>query len=113
MVRIDSTKFGEITVDGKTYYSDMIIWWDGKVEYRPKSHHFGLEEWVVLAAKKPHIVIIGTGQSGVVEIDERVPELAKQQKVEFWAEPSPRAVQLFNAFIDQGKRVVAVIHVTC
>jgi hypothetical protein len=113
MVKIDSTKFGEITIDGRTYYSDMIVWWDGRTEYRPKSHRFGLDEWAALVKKGPQAVIIGTGQSGVVKIDEKVLELAKSQHIELWCEPSPRAVQLFNAFVGQGKKAVAVIHVTC
>jgi len=33
-MRIDHTAFGQITIDGKTYEHDVIIWLSGKVAQR-------------------------------------------------------------------------------
>ena len=57
MVRIDWVKFGEITIDGKTYYSDMAVWWDGKKSMAAKSHEFDIMRLENLAAKKPEIIV--------------------------------------------------------
>ncbi len=53
MVKIDSTSFGEIVIDNKTYYSDMTVWWDGKTEYRDKSHVIDMSEFVKIMKRGP------------------------------------------------------------
>jgi hypothetical protein len=113
MVRIDGTSFGEVVIDGKTYYSDMIVWWDGKPEYKEKVHIIDMAEFSSLMKRKPEIIVIGTGQRGAVKITPEVLETAKKKKVEIYAEPSPRAVQLFNSFMAAKKKAVAFIHTTC
>ncbi|RLJ07554.1 MAG: hypothetical protein DRP12_02020 [Candidatus Aenigmatarchaeota archaeon] len=113
MVRIDSTTFGEIKIDGKVYYSDVIVWWDGRVEYREKSHVFAVDEYAKIAKEKPDCIVVGTGQAGVVRLEPQVLDLAREQGIEIFTEKSPKAIEIFNAFVKEGKRAVAVIHVTC
>lgn len=113
MVKIDSTSFGEISINGKTYYSDMVVWWDGKLEYRPKSHGIGVEEMASLLKRKPGAVVIGTGQHGAVKLLPKAEELARQAGVEIFQETSPKAAEIFNGLVAQKKKAVAVIHTTC
>jgi hypothetical protein len=113
MVKINSTKFGEITINGKIYYSDMIVWWDGKKEYREKSHVFDIEEFQRLAERKPEIIVIGAGHSSAVKVPPEVEDTAEMRKISIYVENSPKAIELFNAFVAEKKKVVAVIHTTC
>ena len=113
MVKINSVKFGEIEIDKKVYYSDMIVWWDGKIEYREKSHELGMSEFLKLLERKPEIMIIGTGIEGICKILEEVEQTAKDKGVEIFKEVSPKAAEMFNAFVADKKRVVAVLHSTC
>ncbi|MBN2042354.1 MAG: hypothetical protein JW754_00950 [Candidatus Aenigmarchaeota archaeon] len=113
MVKINSMKFGEITIDNKTYYSDMTVWWDGRIEYREKSHVFGVEEFSKIAAKNPEMVVIGTGVEGVVNVSEDMEALANEKNIQVFVDTSPKAIEMFNAFQNEGKKVVAVIHSTC
>ena len=113
MVHIDSTKFGEVTVDGKTYYSDVRAWWDGKVEMREGSRTFGMNEFITLLRKKPEMVVLGTGHPGSLKVLPEVGQAAEDQGVEIFAETSSKAIEMFNAFVADKKKVVAVIHVTC
>jgi len=113
MVRVDFVKFGEVKIDGKIYYSDMTVWWDGKVEYRNKSHTFGMSEFLKLLERKPDIVVFGTGLEGICRILEEVEQTAKDKGVEIFREVSPKAAEMFNAFISDKKKVVAVLHSTC
>jgi len=113
MVRIDSTSFGEVVVDGKTYYSDVTVWWDGIVEFRDKLHVFSMKEFTKIMVRKPESIVIGTGQHGVVKVPDEVEEAAEKNKVDLFIETSPKAVQIFNSFLTEGKKVVAVIHSTC
>ncbi|MBI4175857.1 MAG: hypothetical protein HY518_01525 [Candidatus Aenigmarchaeota archaeon] len=109
---IDSIDYGEIRISGRDYYSDVLVWWGGEVEYREKQHIFSLEDFLRILEKRPQVVVIGTGQEGSVRVPDRVKEMAEQTSIELFIEPSRRAVQLFNAFLKDGKKVVAYIHVT-
>lgn len=113
MVEITNVKFGEIEIDKKIYYSDMIVWWDGKVEFRMKSHVFDISDFVKLLEHDPEIVVMGTGMNGVCKVTEEVEELAEKKDVRIYKELSPKAAEMFNAFVADKKRVVAVLHSTC
>ena len=113
MVRIDSTSFGDVIVDGKTYYSDVTVWWNGKVDFRDKMHVFGMKEFLRIVEKKPEAVVLGTGQHGVVQVPDEVMEAADKHKIDLFIETSPKAIKIFNSFITEGKKAVAVIHSTC
>jgi len=114
MVKITNVKFGEIEVDKKIYYSDMIIWWDGKVEFREKSHVFDISDFVKLLERDPEIIVIGTGMDiEACDVPEEVEEKAEDKGIRIYKELSPKAAEMFNGFVADKKRVVAVIHATC
>lgn len=113
MVKIDFTKFGEISINGKIYYSDMLVCWDGRIEFRAKKHVFDMDDFVALLKMKPDIIVIGTGQTGVVKISDEVVQVAEDKKIKLYVDPSPKAVDMFNGLIAQGKKAVALIHTTC
>lgn len=112
---IDSTKFGEITIDGKTHYSDVFIYWDGKIEEvrTEVRHKFSRKELNFLLGKNPEVVIVGNGQYGSLEVAEDVEKTAKEKGIEFIILDTPKAIQKFDELVKGGKKVVAYIHVTC
>jgi len=113
MVKIESISFGEIKIDDKIYYSDVVIFWDGKIDYREKSHLFDMDEFLKLKEKGPEIIVVGTGISGCVKIPERVKEVATELGVRIFYDTSDKAKDIFNAFLSQGKKVIGVFHTTC
>ena len=113
MVKITSVKFGEVEIDGKTYFSDMVVWWNGKFQYKTKSHEFGMSEFLKLAEKEPEIVVIGTGMNGMCSVLDEVRQTAEDKGIEIYQELSPKAAKMFNGFVADGKHAVAVIHSTC
>ena len=113
MVEITNVKFGEIEIDKKIYYSDMIVWWDGKVEFRAKLHEFRMGEFLRLLKRKPEIIVVGTGINGICRVLEEVEQVAKDKGVMIFKELSPKAAEMFNGFVADKKRVVAVLHSTC
>jgi hypothetical protein len=113
MVEINSVKFGEVTVDHRTYYSDVIIWWDGRVEYRSKKHVFDLDELLKLMKRKPDAIVIGTGINGGMRITPEVSEMAETEKFRFHVALSPDAMDIFNGLVLQKKKPVTLIHTTC
>ena len=113
MASIQFVKFGEVMVDGKVYYSDMIVWWDGEKEFVPKTHILGMQAFSRLLRKNPDMVVVGTGQQDCVRISDDVREKARDRGVMIFEETSAKAADIFNGLAATGKKVVAFIHTTC
>jgi hypothetical protein len=112
MAVIDSVSFGEAKVNGKIYYSDVVVWWDGKVDMVTKTHQFGMTELLSVLRKKPVAVILGTGLEECVEVLEEVSEEMENRGLMLFVEKTPNAIEIFNGMVSQGKRAVAFLHVT-
>lgn len=113
MVTISFDRFGELVVDGKVYYSDMIVWWDGELEFVTKNHMLGMETFAMMLRKKPEIIVVGTGQQGCVRISDEVRHRARDKKIRVFEGKSDSAAKMFSDLAVAGKRVVAFIHTTC
>jgi hypothetical protein len=113
---IDSTEFGSITVEGKTYHSDnFIVSWDGEVRkiHTVVRHLFGNSELNEVLKKEPELIIVGTGVSGLLEVSEEVRKTCEEKGIELVEMLSKEAIQKFNDALKQGKKVVGFIHATC
>lgn len=113
MFKIDSVKFGEIRIEGKDYYSDMFVFWDGKVEFREKGHQITLNDIRFLVKRKPYAIVIGKGMQGAVSVLPEVRQALEDKKIKLFSDLTPNAVEIFNGLIAQGKKVVGIFHVTC
>ena len=120
MPRIESFKFGSIAVGGKTYRRDILMLPDGTVKRRRDSIRFGIGSHVIkkgeideLVKANPEVVVVGTGTNAWAQLASDAELCAKEAKVELVALPSQKAVGKFNQLIDEGKRVAALIHITC
>ncbi|MBN2331413.1 MAG: hypothetical protein JXC85_06365 [Candidatus Aenigmarchaeota archaeon] len=112
-LNVEYKKFGEITINGQVYYSDMTVYWNGKIAYRGKEHVIEFGEFMKILKSEPEIVVIGKGDEGVLKISEEVLQWAKGKSVDLYFERTAKAADIFNAFANQGKRVVGIFHVTC
>ena len=110
---IDGTSFGEIVINGRTYFSDMTVYWDGRLAVRGKEHVLEMGEFMKVLKSGPDIVVLGAGQTGVVNIAREVVEWAKNKGMHIYRESTPKAVEMFNAFAGSGRKVVGIFHVTC
>ena len=117
--KIDSTTFGSITVEGETFDYDIIIRLDGRVEKREKalskekygtSHKISLEEAEHIYEEGTEKIIIGTGQTGFVELSEEAEDFFRRRRCGIELFPTPWAIERWNEI--EG-RVSAIFHVTC
>ena len=113
LIKIDAVKFGELKVNGKVYYSDMIVWWDGRMEFRQKSHIFEIKELNRILRRKPKAMVIGTGFTGIVVVSGDVHKKLKGKRIKLFVDTSENAIDIFNGLVRSGKKVVAIIHTTC
>lgn len=77
------------------------------------SHQIGDWEVEKLLEQNPEIILIGTGQSGMLNVDQNFYEKVKDKDVEIITDITPKAIKIYNEKIKEGRRVNALIHTTC
>jgi hypothetical protein len=111
-MKIEKYSFGSIKISGKDYDTDLIISWDGEISKRIRTHLFTKSEFYEILQKEPEIVIVGTGFSGLVEIDPEIEKVAQDENVKLIVKPTKEAVDDFNT-LSKKKKVIAMMHLTC
>jgi len=114
-MHIDNYRFGSITIDGREFIEDVIIfpdhvqasWW------RREGHYLHLEDLEAVLDKPPQLLIIGRGFSGAMTVpDELVREL-ESKGIEVHVGQSREAVALYNRLAPDNPNLVAALHLTC
>jgi hypothetical protein len=117
--QINSTCFGSITIEGEEYENDVVICLDGEVKKRKKklskaiygtSHVISLDEARYVYEESAERIILGTGQSGMVELSDEAADYFRKKKCQVEMLPTPEAVHIWNK--SDGK-IIALFHVTC
>ena len=112
---IDEYHFGLITINGKTYGSDVIVhgeklindrWWRGE------GHNIAIEDLKDLP-KKFEILVIGNGASGVCQVPDETIDYVKKTGADVIVQMTGEAVKTYNQFLSDGKDVVGAFHLTC
>jgi hypothetical protein len=112
---IESTAFGEMVIDGRTYRSDLFIYPDGRVAdgWRRKSgHDLVMDDLAELIASKPELIVCGTGVNGRMRPDNSLPAALKTMGIIFISAKNDEAASIYNGHIRAG-RVGACFHLTC
>ena len=111
---IDSYRFGEIVVDGHRYTSDVIIyperadssWW------RKEGHRLQIDDLKDIVAHEPEVLIVGTGDAGVMTIPQETVAYLQQKGIKLISERTAQACQTYNRMSGSGK-IIAALHLTC
>ena len=114
MAKIDSYQSGRIVVDGKTYTSDVIIF-PGYVEsdwWRKEGHRVSVEDIRGIMQEKPEVLVIGTGNEGLVKVLPETKRYLEEHRIKFIAQVTDEACQSYNRLCSSGK-AVAALHITC
>lgn len=113
-MKIQHYSFGMITIDGKTYKSDVIIYADSinSSWWRKEGHLLHMDDLREVIAERPEVIVIGTGYSGVMKVSDEVISSLKSLKIDVHVARTTDAVNLFNEL--SGKRkTAACLHLTC
>ena len=112
---IQSCSFGSIAIDGRNYFSDLIIYPDGLVEdsWRRKSgHRLSIDDIRKLIESGPEIIIAGTGINGFVIPEKELEKFLSQKGIQFRHAPNHNAMEIYNE-LSTDKRTGACFHLTC
>ena len=110
---IDSYKFGSITIDGKTYNHDTIVYKDAVTEWwRDEGHNVTKKD---LEALPPDIgiFVMGNGHSGRCKFPEETKKFLEGKDVKVIVEKTGDAYKTYNRLFKEGKNVAGGFHLTC
>jgi hypothetical protein len=117
--RIDRTRFGSVTIDGRVYDHDVLIRLGGELEKRKKklskavygtSHIISLAEARHVYQKGAELLLIGAGQHGTVTLSEEAAAYFKRHRCQVRLLPTPEVIPVWNQ--TRGP-VIGLVHVTC
>lgn len=113
-MKITDYSFGHITIDGKTYAKDVIIypdhvhspWW------RKEGHLLQTEDLSDIVKAKLPVLIVGTGYYGAMNVPNQILDYLKSNSIEVIVEKTREAVNRYNEYA-AARPVVAAFHLTC
>lgn len=119
---IEEYRFGKIKIKGQDYDHDVMVDWEGEVlQWTRKNSHIINEEDIERALdKKPEIIVIGTGESGVAQVTEDAKQACKEAGVDLIIDKTEEAVKTFNVILEESLEedgeqadVIGLFHLTC
>ncbi len=111
---IESYRFGNITIDGNTYTSDVIIYPD-RVDgswWRKQGHRLSIEDLKGIVEAKPEVLVVGMGSPGLMQVPPETRDYIEARGIELVVEPTDKAWRTYNR-LKNSRRVVAALHLTC
>ena len=111
---IETYHFGLIVIKGQKYTSDLIIfpdriqssWW------RESGHRLSLKDLESALKEEPEILVVGTGFTGLMKVQEEVKKYAREKEITLIIEKTKKATQRFNEF-SLAKKTIGAFHLTC
>lgn len=113
---IDSTSFGRISINGRTYDSDLMIFPNGRIRddwWRKKGHTLQAADVDELLSTSPAVLVVGMGVNGFMKPDEKLKTHLRESGVELIADKNPAAAKAYNQNIEKGRPTAACFHLTC
>jgi hypothetical protein len=113
-MKIEHYSFGRITIDGKTYTSDVIIY-PGRVDsswWRKEGHNLCIADLTDVIKAKPEILVVGTGSPGLMKVPRETIFHLESKGIKVHVSLTEKAVELFNK-LQKDKIVIAALHLTC
>lgn len=110
---IESFSFGRITIHGRTYYNDVVIYPDHVQDewWRDEGHRLTREDVDKILTKKPDILMIGTGYGGL-KVPKETEDYTRSIKIKLIVNKTEEICRIFNELAKSNK-VIAALHLSC
>ena len=111
---IESYRFGQIVVDGKSYTSDVIIHPD-RVEanwWRKRGHRLAPEDLEGVVQSEARTLVIGIGARGLMRVPQDTLDFLNGRGFEVIVEKTGEAWRTYNRLSERGE-VIAALHLSC
>lgn len=113
---IDSYRFGQMVIDGKTYSKDVIILPDRTVIspwWRKEGHRLSLSDLNDILKALPSILVVGCGSPGLMKPEAGLEETLSSKGIMMEVMPTEKAVRRYNQLKEEGELIAACFHLTC
>ena len=109
-MKIEAFSFGSITIGGRIYTKDVIVFPDHVFEdwKREEEHRPQISEFSEIVKAEPDVLVIGTGYAGVMSIADQIRNFLTSKGIDVRVEKTSRAVELFNELQDKEKVIAAL-----
>ena len=112
---ITDFSFGRIIANGQTYSTDIKIvqgtlvpdWW------RRSGHTVEIEDVQDALDTELEILVIGKGQPGYMRAADALRQHLAERNIKLIEEPTAKAIETFNRFFKEGRRIAGGFHVGC
>ncbi len=91
-----------------------MSWW------RKEGHTVSREDIKRAVEQRPDTIIIGTGESGMVEVREGAEKFIREKGIKLIIDKTPEAVRTFNIINEESEeeegeqnKVIGLFHLTC
>jgi len=113
-MKITHYSFGKITIDGKTYTSDVIMYPDhvDSSWWRQEGHLLQIADLRDIMAAKLPVLVVGTGFYGAMKVPKETLDYFKSNNIEAYVENTQKAVKLYNEILSK-RPAIAALHLTC
>ena len=111
---IDSYDFGRITVNGKSYTADLLVFPD-KIKadwWRKKGHRLHVADLKEVLEAKPEVLVVGTGYSGMMVVPPETRSYIESEGIQLIVQKTAEAFKTFNRLV-KSRKAVAALHLTC
>ena len=112
--RIESYRFGSITIDAEVYTRDVIVRPEGVLAgwWRREGHSLCPQDLEGALEVRPDCLVIGCGASGVLKVPDGTRQWIAGRGVELVELPTGAACEKYND-LASTRRVVAGLHLAC
>lgn len=115
MLTLSDYSFGQIKVGEVRYTSDLIVFEDEVHApwVRQEGHSLATEDLQWVLARKPDVIVVGTGAYGVLTVPRKLIDELAAQGIKPAAYATAAAVEAYNERAQKGECVAACLHLTC
>lgn len=113
-MKIDNCSFGQITVAGTAYTTDILVYPD-RVQsnwLRQDGHSLSMQDLTSVLELGLKTLVIGTGHYGHMDVPQETRNRLLAYGIQVHIAPTPQAVTLFNS-MDGTPGLVGAFHLTC
>lgn len=111
-----SSRYGSISIDGRNYTSDVIIYPDKVTDnwWRKKGHELQTVDIETVLSRKPGTLVVGTGYDGMMRISPEVERICNERGIKLIVQKTTEAWTTYNGLPPEEKRTaIAAFHLTC
>jgi hypothetical protein len=112
---IESYNFGKIVINSEEYHSDIIIYKNNIYDkwWRKEGHNLCIDDIREIINKKPDVLIIGTGNFGLMKVSKELIENIKLSGIkQVIVKKTGDACTEYNNLY-KNTNLIAAFHLTC